>query len=174
MMDEQLLASKPYSSYSAQLRELGVPGMRNRLGSAFLMMSTYSDEFTCCAFSNQSSILVFQNLTGVNAINYYSPRIFQSIGIIGTNAGLFGTGIYGIVKLIVTLLWSIFLIDNVGRKRLLIFGSAGAICTCLFCSVYRACQSYVELISDFWVLPQSLSSILGPISRSAPMVELSL
>lgn len=41
MMDEQLLASKPYSSYFAQLRELGVPGMRNRLGSAFLMMSTY-------------------------------------------------------------------------------------------------------------------------------------
>lgn len=88
---------------------------------------------------------MFQNLTGVNAINYYSPRIFQSIGIVGTNAGLFGTGIYGIVKLVVTFLWSIFLIDHVGRKRLIIYGSAGAICTCPFYNVRpRAARNFFE------------------------------
>jgi hypothetical protein len=30
-----------------------------------------------------------------NSINYYAPQIFQSIGLKGTSAGLFATGIYG-------------------------------------------------------------------------------
>ena len=71
---------------------------------------------------------MFQNLTGINAINYYSPRIFQSLGLKGTHSQLFGTGIYGVVKLVVTFMWALWLIDAVGRRNLLIIGSIGAIC----------------------------------------------
>jgi hypothetical protein len=41
MMDEQLAATAAYRSYGAQIRELAAKGMRNRLASAFAMMSKY-------------------------------------------------------------------------------------------------------------------------------------
>lgn len=143
MMDEQLAATAQYRSYGAQIKELMAKGMRNRLASAFLMMSTYTmilemlRKFSFLTFLHFSFLLlVFQNLTGINAINYYSPRIFQSLGLVGTDAQLFGTGIYGIVKLVVTLIWAIWLIDNVGRRKLIIIGSVGAICTSLSLSLF--------------------------------------
>lgn len=36
--------------------------------------------------------------TGTNAVNYFSPQIFESLGIKGTTATLFATGVYGAVK----------------------------------------------------------------------------
>jgi hypothetical protein len=47
-----------------------------------------------------TSLFIWQNGTGINAINYYSPTIFKSIGITGTNTGLFTTGIFGVIKVI--------------------------------------------------------------------------
>ena len=37
-------------------------------------------------------------MTGINAINYYSPTIFKSIGITGLNTGLLTTGVFGVIK----------------------------------------------------------------------------
>jgi hypothetical protein len=45
-----------------------------------------------------TSLFMWQNGTGINAINYYSPTIFKSIGITGTNTGLLTTGIFGVLK----------------------------------------------------------------------------
>lgn len=42
MMDEQLAATAAYRSFGAQFKELGARGMRNRLASAFAMMSAFS------------------------------------------------------------------------------------------------------------------------------------
>lgn len=40
-------------------------------------------------------LMFWQQWTGTNSINYYAPQIFQSIGLKGTAAGLFATGVYG-------------------------------------------------------------------------------
>lgn len=40
----------------------------------------------------------FQQWTGSNAINYYAPNIFQSIGIQSTEIDVLATGVYGCVK----------------------------------------------------------------------------
>lgn len=48
-------------------------------------------------------LMMFQQWTGTNSINYYSPQIFKSIGL-GSSAGLFATGIYGVVKVVITAL----------------------------------------------------------------------
>ncbi|KAK5956476.1 hypothetical protein OHC33_001961 [Knufia fluminis] len=75
------------------------------------------------------SLFMWQNATGINAINYYSPTIFKSIGIQGTSASLLTTGVFGVVKTVVTLVWLFYLIDNFGRRRLLMYGAiAGAVC----------------------------------------------
>ena len=62
---------------------------------------------------------------GINAINYYSPTVFASIGITGTNTAFLTTGLFGVVKTCLTLIWLFFLIDRLGRRNLLMFGAGG-------------------------------------------------
>lgn len=71
------------------------------------------------------SLFFWQNTSGINAINYYSPTIFKSIGVTGTNASLFTTGIFGVIKTCVTLIWLFILIDKLGRRLLLMIGAIG-------------------------------------------------
>ncbi|GAD92731.1 quinate permease [Paecilomyces variotii No. 5] len=71
------------------------------------------------------SLFFWQNGSGINAINYYSPTAFKSIGVSGTNASLFSTGIFGVVKTVVTFIWIFFMVDYLGRRNLLLWGSVG-------------------------------------------------
>ncbi|KAH4602275.1 hypothetical protein HBH82_163200 [Parastagonospora nodorum] len=70
-------------------------------------------------------LFMWQNGSGINAINYYSPTVFKSLGITGTNTGFLTTGIFGVVKTVVTFIWLLWLIDNLGRTKLLMIGAAG-------------------------------------------------
>ena len=70
-------------------------------------------------------LMFWQQWTGTNSINYYSPQIFQSIGLTSTSAGLFATGIYGVVKVVCTALGLAFATEQLGRKWSLIIGGAG-------------------------------------------------
>ncbi|PKY08717.1 MFS quinate transporter QutD [Aspergillus campestris IBT 28561] len=72
-----------------------------------------------------SMLFLWQNGSGINAINYYSPTVFASIGVKGGNTSLFTTGIFGVVKTVVTFVWLLWLIDHVGRRMLLLVGAAG-------------------------------------------------
>lgn len=75
------------------------------------------------------SLFLWQNATGINAINYYSPTVFQSIGITGTNTSLLTTGIFGVIKTVITLFWLFYLIDHFGRRALLMWGAIlGSLC----------------------------------------------
>jgi SP family xylose:H+ symportor-like MFS transporter len=66
---------------------------------------------------------VLQQLTGINAILYYAPEIFKSLGS-STDVSLLETSILGVVNLIFTLL-AIRWVDKMGRKPLLYIGSIG-------------------------------------------------
>lgn len=76
-----------------------------------------------------TTLFFWQNGSGINAINYYSPTVFKNIGITGTNTSLLTTGIFGVIKTVFTLVWLFFLIDKLGRRNLLMFGAlGGSIC----------------------------------------------
>ena len=61
--------------------------------------------------------------------NYYSPTVFKSIGITGTNTGFFTTGLFGVVKTVVTVIWIMYLTDRLGRTKLLMIGAdGGSVC----------------------------------------------
>jgi hypothetical protein len=60
--------------------------------------------------------------SGINAINYYSPTVFKSLGV---TEGFLTTGIFGVVKCVLTFVWLIWLIDRLGRTKLLMFGALG-------------------------------------------------
>lgn len=73
-------------------------------------------------------LFFWQNGSGINAINYYSPKIFSSIGVTGSTNQLL-SGIFGVVKTVVTVIWLLFLIDHIGRRQLLIYGAlSGSVC----------------------------------------------
>lgn len=74
-------------------------------------------------------LFMWQNGSGINAINYYSPRVFASIGVRGTSTSFLTTGIFGVVKTVFTVVWILFLIDHLGRRNLLMIGAiGGSIC----------------------------------------------
>ena len=62
---------------------------------------------------------VFQQIVGINAVLYFAPRIFESMGV--SNPMIF-TVLMGIVNIAFTLL-AIFTVERLGRKPLLIVGS---------------------------------------------------
>lgn len=70
------------------------------------------------------TMFVFMQFAGSNAINYYSPRIFKSIGLTGANTGLYATGIYGVVRLVAVMIAMNFVVDRFGRTKMLMAGGA--------------------------------------------------
>ncbi|CAL64999.1 sugar porter family MFS transporter [Christiangramia forsetii] len=70
-------------------------------------------------------IAFFNQLSGINAFLYYAPRIFESAGLGESTALLSSIGI-GVINLLFTLL-GVFLIDRLGRKQLMLYGSIGYI-----------------------------------------------
>ena len=64
---------------------------------------------------------VFQQIIGINAVLYFAPRAFESMGV--SNNMLF-TVIMGVINITFTLL-AVFTVEKFGRKPLLITGSLG-------------------------------------------------
>lgn len=69
------------------------------------------------------SIAVLQQITGINAVFFYAPMIFEQSGV-GTDASFMQAVWVGLTNLVFTVV-AILLIDRVGRKALLIFGVSG-------------------------------------------------
>jgi sugar porter (SP) family MFS transporter len=70
-------------------------------------------------------LAMFNQLSGINAIMYYAPRIFEMTGLAKDTALLQAVSI-GVTNMIFTLL-AIAVIDRFGRKKLLIIGSFGMV-----------------------------------------------
>jgi SP family arabinose:H+ symporter-like MFS transporter len=70
-------------------------------------------------------IAFFNQLSGINAFLYYSPRIFEGAGLGNDSAFLSSVGV-GLVNVVFTLV-GMALIDRLGRKQLMYIGSVGYI-----------------------------------------------
>ena len=70
-------------------------------------------------------IAFFNQVSGINAIIYFAPRIFESAGTTTETALASAIGI-GIINLISTMV-GLYLIDRIGRKPLMYIGSVGYI-----------------------------------------------
>jgi sugar porter (SP) family MFS transporter len=92
--------------------------------------------------SNRKRVLVgvfsfiFMQGAGSNAINYFSPRIFKSIGLQGQATGLYATGIYGIVRLICVIIAMYYVVDKFGRRNMLMGGAAVMLIAMWFIGAY--------------------------------------
>lgn len=108
-------------------------------------------------------LALFSQITGINAIIYYAPEIFKSVGF-GAESALFQTVLIGAINTIFTFV-ALWLIDKAGRKTLLIWGLTGMI-ICLF--AVGICFKY-DLTDGPWLIIFILgfiacfASSLGPI-----------
>ncbi|HKK61010.1 MAG TPA: sugar porter family MFS transporter, partial [Bacteroidales bacterium] len=68
-------------------------------------------------------IAILQQITGINAVFFYAPIIFEQTGI-GTDASFANAVIIGLTNLVFTIV-AIMFVDRLGRKPLLIFGLIG-------------------------------------------------
>ena len=68
-------------------------------------------------------VAILQQITGINAVFFYAPMIFEQSGI-GTDAAFMQAVLVGVTNLVFTIV-AMALIDKLGRKPLLVAGVAG-------------------------------------------------
>ncbi|MBL9179354.1 MAG: sugar porter family MFS transporter [Verrucomicrobiaceae bacterium] len=77
-------------------------------------------------------VAFFNQLSGINAVLYFAPRIFELTGL-GKSAALLQSVGIGVTNLVFTFA-GLWLIDRLGRRTLLIIGSFGYIASLGLCS----------------------------------------
>ncbi|KAF2100151.1 general substrate transporter [Rhizodiscina lignyota] len=106
------------ASWRALQREMWtIPGNRRRAIISFVLM-------------------MFQNTTGSNAINYYSPTIFKDVGITGTSVSLLASGVYGVIKMCSCVAYLVFFADSLGRRRSLLWTAIAIACVMMYVGLY--------------------------------------
>ena len=87
-------------------------------------------------------IAFFQQITGINAIFYYAPTIFEQAGG-STDSSFLQAIVVGLTNLVFTLV-AIWLIDRLGRKPLLLIGT-----TCMTIALIMATVAFNNATYDF-------------------------
>src|SRR6266446_4827952 len=73
-------------------------------------------------------LAVFQQITGINTVIYYAPKILQAAGFNSASGAILATVGVGVVNVGMTII-AMFLVDRAGRRPLLLVGIAGLIVT---------------------------------------------
>lgn len=107
---------------------------------------------------------IFSQITGINVIMYYAPEIFKATGD-GSSSALMQTIWVGGINVLMTLV-AIRYVDRLGRKKLLLIGSAGM----AVCLAFVGAAFYQQATAGYWVLGGILLYIsffaisLGPLT----------
>lgn len=142
---EKAATAKPQNASAPQSISLSSPQMRIPLLIGILLA-------------------VFQQFSGINAIIYYGPSIFEAAGMDSSNA-LLSQVIIGSVNLFSTII-AIKWVDQIGRKKLLSIGLTGIVISLILCGVLF----YTNNTQGPWLLILMLVFIccfafsLGPIT----------
>lgn len=65
----------------------------------------------------------FSIACGQTALLYYAPTVFKQIGFTGQNPALFASGMFTVIKVVVTITFLALGVQNFKRKDLFVFGS---------------------------------------------------
>lgn len=103
---------------------------------------------------------ISQQITGINAIFFYAPSIFEQSGV-GTDAAFAQAILVGLINVIFTVL-AMYFIDRLGRKPLLVIGLTGVFLSMTLCSygfnqaTYKLSSvDYKQVVAAHSELPQS-------------------
>ena len=94
-----------------------------------------------------AAIAILGQFMGVNAVLYYGPTIFEEAGLSGGDA-LFSQVLVGIVNVVTTII-AVFIIDKVGRKKLVYYGVSGMVLSLLLIGFYFHFSESMGLPNSF-------------------------
>ncbi len=97
-----------------------------------------------------SAIAILGQFMGVNAVIYYGPDIFADAGLAAEDSS-FSTVLVGLVNMLTTIL-AVFIIDKVGRKKLIYFGVSGMIICLIAIGIIFAAGGAGTLLLVFFLL----------------------
>lgn len=97
-----------------------------------------------------SAIAILGQFMGVNAVLYYGPDIFADAGLAAEDSS-FSTVLVGLVNMLTTVL-AVFIIDKVGRKKLIWFGVSSMIACLIAIGIIFATGAGGVLLLVFFLL----------------------
>lgn len=104
-------------------------------------------------------IAFFNQVSGINAVIYYAPRIFNMTGM-GDSAALLSSAGIGVVNLVFTML-GLALIDKMGRRFLMFVGSAGYIISLSAVAIAFFTKSEGGIVVPIWLFVFIASHAIG-------------
>ncbi len=112
-------------------------------------------------------LAIFQQVTGINTVIYYAPKIFQFAGITSSSAAIFATLLVGLVNVAFTVA-AIVLMDRVGRRPLLLVGLAGMVLSLFLLGISFYLSNVSTILGSFataslMVYVASFAIGLGPV-----------
>ena len=104
------------------------------------VLSTLKETF--CVRSNLRRVqltvvaYILAQMSGANSITNYLPTIFGYIGVEGSHAKIYSSGLYAFAKLFCCILASLFFVDAIGRRKSLFIGITVQMCCHIYLSVF--------------------------------------
>ena len=163
-----LVSKGRLSQANAALQKLS--GTENDIAAQMMTLKTELDEHDKASCPKTSggkamrlpviigiALAIFQQATGINTVIYFAPVIFQSAGLSSASSAILATAGIGAVNVVTTLV-ALWLVDRVGRRKLLLAGLFGmGISLCLLAAGF-ALGSNTDL---GWMTAASLSAYVG-------------
>lgn len=115
------------------------------------------------------TLAILQQITGINAVFFYAPMIFEQTGI-GADASFSQAILVGLINIVFTII-AMGLIDRIGRKPLLIIGLSGIIISLFLLTfsfskaTYTLTEEKAELISSE-IDKKAIRDIVGNVYTS--------
>ncbi|MEM9985188.1 MAG: MFS transporter, partial [Bacteroidota bacterium] len=109
-------------------------------------------------------VAVVQPITGINAIMFYAPTVFEQVGI-GTDAAFMQAVYVGLSSIVFTVL-ALLLIDRIGRRPLILWGLLWGVISLAVCSIGFG-------MADYKLTEEALTDLAGvvEVSQLEPMLD---
>lgn len=136
-----LKSINPTADIQAQIENIRNSVKEKSAGMATFFSGKYSKPILLAFL-----LAFFNQLSGINFVLYYAPRIFQSLGI-DPNDVLAASVPIGVVNLVFTII-GMRLIDKAGRRKLMFIGSVGYIAFLLGVgwAAWSGAQGYMVIV----------------------------
>ncbi len=109
------------------------------------------------------SLAILQQFVGINTVIYYAPIIFNRTGA-GAASAVGATVWVGVINFLFTLV-AIWLIDKIGRKRLLIYGAIGMTVSLFMIGLLFAAKAFAGpwILIFILIYIASFAASFGPV-----------
>ncbi|MES2203997.1 MAG: sugar porter family MFS transporter [Pseudomonadota bacterium] len=111
---------------------------------------------------------IIQQMSGINAVIYYAPKIFQYAGFSTDTQQMWATVLVGLVNMLVTIV-SIAYIDKLGRKPILYFGLL-LTSTSMLCLGYLFHIGLTTVFAQYFAVALVLIFVCGFATSLGPII----